>query len=157
MPEASPAGQRHGSLLRGKDKKTIEEETKKVIELLIEQYGYAPDLIFEIRGNRKVYAYKDCPLDMQIHAERGIYFGKIESDGIRLTIEGAFLVGPKAERNVIELDREKMLKWMKGEDVPVDFEGNAWVILKHNMYYLGGGKASGGVVRNYVPKDRRIR
>ncbi|MEO2151708.1 MAG: hypothetical protein ABGW50_03530, partial [Thermococcus sp.] len=79
-------------------------DAELVKRLLIENYGYAPELIYEIRGNhQKVYAYKPCGLKISDTGRRGVYFGRIESDGIRLTIEGAFLVGPKATKNVVEL------------------------------------------------------
>ncbi|AEH24117.1 methyltransferase RsmF C-terminal domain-like protein [Pyrococcus yayanosii] len=124
-----------------------------VKKLLIEGYGYAPDLIYEVRNDR-VYAYKGCKFGEKGH--QGVYFGKIEKDGIRLTIEGAFLVGPKATKNVIELDDKRALAWLKGEDVPVNVKGRAWVILKWKDYWLGGGRLVDGVVKNYVPKERRL-
>ncbi|CAB49915.1 methyltransferase RsmF C-terminal domain-like protein [Pyrococcus abyssi] len=125
-----------------------------VRELLIEQYGYAPDdLVLEVRGKR-IYAYKPCELKEEGH--EGIYIGAIEKDGIRLTIEGAFIIGPKAEKNVIELDDEKARAWMSGKDVEVGVKGNAWVILKWRNFWLGGGKLVDGVVKNYVPKERRL-
>ncbi|WP_048165909.1 methyltransferase RsmF C-terminal domain-like protein [Palaeococcus pacificus] len=108
-----------------------------------------------MRGGRKVYAYKNCSFDVKAHVEKGIYFGRVEADGIRLTIEGAFLVGPNATKNVIEIDEEKALKWMSGEDI--EAEGEGWVILKWGEYFLGGGKAKNGIVKNYISKDRRIK
>ncbi|MDK2869743.1 MAG: hypothetical protein PWP39_978 [Pyrococcus sp.] len=125
-----------------------------VRKALIEQYGYAPeDIIFEVRGKR-IYAYKSCGIEEKGH--EGVYFGKIESDGIRLTIEGAFIIGPKATKNVIEVDDERARRWMRGEDIEVPEEGNRWVILKWRNFWLGGGKLVNGVVKNYVPKERRL-
>ncbi|WP_175059752.1 hypothetical protein [Thermococcus sp. 2319x1] len=130
--------------------------SKKVKEMLIEQYGYAPDLIFEIKRSRKVYAYKPCEFDPKTRTEGRIYFGKIESDGIRLTIEGSFLVGPKATKNVVEVDEEEMKLWLSGEDLKTSTETRGWVILKWGFYYLGCGKSKDGIIKNYVPKERRI-
>ncbi|MFA4647399.1 hypothetical protein P8X24_09155 [Pyrococcus kukulkanii] len=125
-----------------------------VRKMLEEQYGYAPDdLVLEVRG-RRIYAYKRCEFPEKGH--EGVYFGKIEADGIRLTIEGAFIIGPKATKNVIEVDDEKAKAWLRGEDIKVDEEGNRWVILKWRNYWLGGGKLINGVVKNYVPKERRL-
>ncbi len=125
-----------------------------VRRLLIEGYGYAPDVGFIFKGKRKVYVQGSCP--GEVKGEGGVYFGKVESDGIRLTIEGSFLVGPKATKNVIEISWKDTKRWLSGEDISVEFEGNAWVILHHGPYWLGGGKAVNGVVKNYVPKDRRL-
>ncbi|HDG64084.1 MAG TPA: hypothetical protein ENG72_01790 [Thermococcus sp.] len=130
--------------------------SKKVKEMLIEQYGYAPDLIFEVKANRRIFAYKECPFNPRVYTEKGLYFGKIESDGIRLTIEGAFLVGPKAKRNIIEVSEDEAIQWLAGEDLKIKTPIKGWVILKWGKYYLGCGKARDGIIRNYVPKERRI-
>ena len=136
--------------------KTSDAELVK--KLLIENYGYAPDLIYEIRGNHnKVYAYKPCGLKISDTGRRGVYFGRIESDGIRLTIEGAFLVGPKATKNVVELDDERARRYLAGESVEVNESLNGWVLLKWRSYYLGSAKAKNGRLLNYVPKERRLR
>ncbi|GAB6134942.1 methyltransferase RsmF C-terminal domain-like protein [Thermococcus prieurii] len=140
---------------RDKIGKTGDAELVK--RLLIENYGYAPELIYEIRGNHsKVYAYKPCQLKISDTGRRGIYFGRIESDGIRLTIEGAFLVGPKATKNVAELDDERARRYLAGESVEVDAP-DGWVLLKWRSYYLGSAKAKNGRLLNYVPKERRLR
>ncbi|BAA30340.1 methyltransferase RsmF C-terminal domain-like protein [Pyrococcus horikoshii] len=123
-------------------------------EMLIEQYGYAPEgLILEVKG-KKIYAYKPC--DFPENGHNGIYIGAIEKDGIRLTIEGSFIIGPNAKRNVIEVDDERAKSWMRGEDIEVNEEGNRWVILKWRDFWLGGGKLVNGVVKNYIPKERRL-
>lgn len=133
-------------------------DSELVKKLLIEGYGYAPGLIYEIRGNhQKVYAYRSCQLKISDTGRRGIYFGRIESDGIRLTIEGAFLVGPKATKNIVELDDEKARRYLAGESIEVDEGVNGWVILKWRSYYLGSAKAKGSRLLNYVPKERRLR
>ncbi len=133
-------------------------DAELVRKLLIEGYGYAPDLVYEIRGRyHKVYAWKPCPLDVKGSERKGVYFGRIESDGIRLSIEGAFLVGPRATKNVVELDDGRALRYLAGEDVEVDQAFRGWVILRWRDYYLGSGKAANGRIHNYVPRERRLR
>jgi len=133
-------------------------DVELVKKLLIENYGYAPDLIYEIRGNHsKVYAHKPCQLKISDTGRRGIYFGRIESDGIRLTIEGSFLIGPKATKNVLELDDGKARRYLAGESVEVEENVNGWVIVKWRSYFLGSAKAKGGRLLNYVPKERRLK
>ncbi len=136
--------------------KTSDAELVK--KLLLENYGYAPELIYKIRGNhRKVYAYKPCDLRISDTGRRGVYFARIESDGIRLTIEGAFLVGPKATKNVVELDDERARSYLAGESVEIDENLHGWVIVKWRSYFLGSAKAKEGKLLNYVPKERRLR
>jgi NOL1/NOP2/fmu family ribosome biogenesis protein len=89
-------------------------DTELVKRLLIENYGYAPDLVYQIKGNhQKVYARKPCQLDVGRN-DGWLYFGRVEIDGIRLSIEGSFLVGPKATKNVITLDDERARRYLSG-------------------------------------------
>jgi len=112
------------------------------------------NLEFEERGKRRVYAFKKCPLEVPTY-HYGLYFGTLEESGIRLSIEGSFLVGKLAKRNVVELDDEMAKRWMSGGDLELPVRG--YVILKWRNFFLGCGKGNGKVVKNYVPKERRIR
>ncbi len=116
------------------------------------QFGADVNLQFFISGKGRVYAYKDfeCPLK----GRTGIYFGKIEKDGLRLSIEGSFIVGKLAKKSVLEVDDEKAFRWMSGENIEASVKG--FCILKWGQYFLGCGKGDGKVVKNYVPKDRRV-
>jgi len=134
-------------------------DTELVKRLLIENYGHAPGLIYEIRGRyHKVYAWKPCSFEIRGPDRDGVYFGRVESDGIRLSIEGSFLVGPKATKNVVELDDERAKRYLAGESVEIENkELHGWVIVKWRSYYLGSAKAKEGRLINYVPKERRLK
>ena len=134
-------------------------DTELVKRLLIENYGYAPELVYEIRGRyHKVYAWKPCPFEIRGPDRNGVYFGRIESDGIRLSIEGSFLVGPKATNNIVELDDERARRYLSGESVEIDDKDlHGWVIVKWRSYYIGSAKAKAGRLINYVPKERRLK
>lgn len=134
------------------------DDTELVKKLLLENYGYAQELIYEIRGRyHKVYAYKPCDFEVKSTDRQGVYFGRIESDGIRLTIEGSFLIGPKATKNIVELDKERAKRYLAGESVEIDEDLHSWVIVKWGSYYLGSAKAKEGRLINYVPKERRLK
>ncbi len=86
----------------------------------------------------------------------GMYFCEIDPKGIRLSIEGSQIVGPKAEKNVVELNEEETKGWFKGEDLEKECSGcSGFVILKHKNDFLGNGKYSNGRILNYVSKTRR--
>jgi NOL1/NOP2/fmu family ribosome biogenesis protein len=111
-------------------------------------------------GKRKIYAYTECTnLNLQtVHIiHYGVYFGRFEKDGLRLSIEGSQLIGEKAKRNIVEVDHENAVKWMRGEDIKVETEACGYVILKWKNYYLGCGKIRNGKIINFVPKDRRVK
>ncbi len=87
----------------------------------------------------------------------GMYFCEIDDKGMRLSIEGSQLIGPKATKNVVELNEDEARKWFRGEDLEKecnDCEG--FIILKHKNDFLGTGKYSNGKILNYVGKSRRI-
>lgn len=121
-----------------------------------EQFGVEiDDLKFYIGGKNRVYVFKKCDEDIDsIAKHKGIYFGTLEKDGLRLSIEGSFIVGRRAKSGVLELDDDRAKKWLSGEDIEADFVG--YCIIKWKNYFLGCGKGNGRVVRNFVPKDRRI-
>lgn len=87
----------------------------------------------------------------------GLYFAKIEDDGIRLSIEGSQLIGKKVNKNTIELDIGESKLWFLGNDL--DYNGNekGYVILKHENDFLGCGKIKNNKILNYIDKGRRIK
>jgi len=86
----------------------------------------------------------------------GMYFGHInpKNGEIRLSVEGAEVIGPLAKKNVIEIDQGLMKLWMAGQDIPHKGEVSM-VIIKFGNDYLGSGKLKEGQILNFVPKTRR--
>lgn len=123
--------------------------------MIKEQFEADLDLDFYLSRNR-VYAFRSCKIDIDVDFERvGIYFGTIEKDGLRLSIEGSFIVGKVAKKNVLELKDSEAVKWLKGENLKVEKSDGYWIV-KWGKYFLGCGKVSKGILKNYIPKDRRI-
>ena len=87
MSSHPSAGQRQRGILCGEAEKTIKR-------LLREQFGVEiDDLKFYIGGKSRVYVFKKCDEDIDsIAKHKGIYFGTLEKDGLRLSIEGSFIV-----------------------------------------------------------------
>ncbi|MEM0202541.1 MAG: hypothetical protein QXO16_02925 [Archaeoglobaceae archaeon] len=129
-------------------------EADKVRKLLKEQFDAELSLEFLIRGKQRVFAFKKCDLRIKKVSE-GIYFGKIEKDGLRLSIEGSFIVGRVAKKGIIEIGEEDAMRWLRGEDLEIPYKG--YCILKWGEYFLGCGKGNGKKILNFVPKDRRLR
>lgn len=112
------------------------------------------DLRFYMGGKNRIYAYKYCDFS-EMALREGIYFGSLERDGIRLSIEGSQIVGKYARKNVLEIDEESFRRWMLGEDLKVEVEG--YWIVKWGNYFAGCGKGNGRFLKNFVPKERRIK
>ncbi|MFO7966684.1 MAG: hypothetical protein R6U44_03695 [Archaeoglobaceae archaeon] len=126
---------------------------KTVNYLLEEQFRTKSNLEFKEMGKKKIYAFKRCKLDIKTE-HYGIYFGKLEKNGLRLSIEGTQFIGPSARRGVLEVEEHKAIRWMCGEDIEGEVRG--YVLIKWGNYFLGCGKGNGEMIRNFIPKGRRI-
>jgi NOL1/NOP2/fmu family ribosome biogenesis protein len=128
-----------------------------VKNLLVSQFGVSRDelntLRFYLGGKGRIYVYKDCNLDVR-EKRKGIYFGTLERNGLRLSIEGSFIIGKIAGKGILNVDDKAAMKWLRGEDIEAGVEG--YWIVKWGEYFLGCGFGDGRILRNYVPKERRI-
>ena len=56
-----------------------------------------------------------------------------------------------------DLSYEQAVRYMRGEEIPAtDFSDSGWCVLTFGGSALGGGKASGGMIKNHYPKGLRI-
>jgi NOL1/NOP2/fmu family ribosome biogenesis protein len=134
-------------------------EKKKIYKFLEEQFGHTLKFDFLFLQNTKEKIYVLSPdfahIDMtKLRVNnKALYFGKLEHDGFRPTIEGAQLL--KANKNVVELTQEEADLWMQGEDIPrMGHQG--FIILKFKEDILGCGMHKNDILRNMVPKERRL-
>jgi len=79
---------------------------------------------------------------------------------IKLSIEGALMVGKRAIKNIVFVDEEEAIKFMEGYDVKpkekVNCELHNFVLVKKNDDILGVGILREGYVENLIPKARRL-
>ena len=143
------------------------KEVKQIKEMIKQQWGFTKklDYLFFLSKKDKLYIASRDILDADLSKTRinsiGVYFGEYRQDRkeLRLTIEGSQMIGPSAKKNILELDDQEVIQWMKGKDIERDFNMQGFVIIKHNTDYLGCGKIKEEkkVLLNYVPKVRRVR
>ncbi len=137
------------------------KEKRGVLELIKEfKADIKLDYIFLKNNEGKIFLLSND--FSKINTERlrinnlGLYFGKIENNEIRLTIEGSQIVGPKSKK-AVELDEKQVNSWISGGDIKIsNEEGSYFVILKHKNDYLGCGRFKNGIILNFIPKERRI-
>jgi len=135
-------------------------ELKQLYKELNEQFGVEEKLDFIVLENTKdkLYLlsrdYEKLDVSKLRVNNKGMYFGKKERDGLRLSIEGSQLID--AKKNVVVLNEEGMKKWVSGEDVEVEHD-TAYVIVKYNKDVLGCGRVVNNKLRNMVPKERRLK
>ncbi len=139
-------------------------EVKEFLSSIKSQYGAVPSFfetaVFLISGREKIYlitrSVDQFPLDQINLNSAGLYIAELKNGQIRLSIEGAQLIGPFASKNICEVQENKAKDWLQGKDIEVEGSFDGFVIIKQGNDFLGSGKFKDGVVFNYVPKTRRI-
>lgn len=90
----------------------------------------------------------------------GLYFGQLEKNKLRLSIEGSQIIGKGAKRNVVEISHSDAKRWLAGNDISITEPKNCtngYVIIKSGKDFLGCGYLKHGIVKNFIPKARRIK
>jgi len=94
----------------------------------------------------------------------GIYFAKYDGNDIKLSVDAVHLLKEQITENILELTDQQVAEYLMGRDVELNKEQlsqtqdkKIYFILKHNEDFLGMGKVSQGMLKNYLPKERRRR
>jgi len=139
------------------------KEVKEIKKKILGQWGcdFKTDFAFLLSQKNKLYLvsrdiekidFEKIPI-----SNAGLYFGEITDNWeLRLSIEGSQLVGESANKNIVELNREQMRSWLKGNDLEIKTEANGFAILRYDNDFLGTGKVKENKILNFVPKTRRI-
>ncbi|HII72650.1 TPA: hypothetical protein HA265_07885 [Candidatus Woesearchaeota archaeon] len=139
-------------------------EKKPILKAISDQWGvdFRPEVMLMSNKN-KVYITTPELNQVEWHKYKvdgvGLYIARMENE-VRLSIEGAQLIGPLAKKNVVTVTDEETRTWFRGEDIAVEDDRlkglSGYVILRNKDDFLGSGKVSGGKILNFVPKGRRI-
>ena len=138
------------------------KETKEIKKKLVEQFGFSGELdyAFHMTDKNKVFIVNrdidKLDLDSLRLQSVGLYFCEDYGTELRLSIEGSQIVGPKATKGIIELDKVQSRQWLKGFDLELEGANKQFVIVKSGDEYLGCGKHKDNKLLNYLPKERRI-
>src|SRR4030042_3885424 len=148
-------------------------EKRKIVDELKEQYGFSGQIEGALFLSTKEKLYLLSPdiamLDKKQERElridsAGLYIGKVENNGIRLSIEGTQLIGPHSHKHVLEIDEDHLEAWVKGEDFEVSAEEKnkigdeeGFFIIKLDNDYLGCASIKNGQVKSFVSKERRLK
>src|SRR3989344_136335 len=122
-------------ILKGKERKEI--ETK-----LEEQFGISkiPGEIL-MRGKERLFFYS----------------GNLNSDSIKnleslVFIDGAQIFKEQISKNIFQIPKELVEKWMMGNELNIKSGMKGFVIVSYNNEFLGTGKASEEKISNFIPK-----
>ncbi len=101
------------------------------------------------------HAVSHIPVEKLRINSLGLYIAEWKRHSLRLSIEGSQLLGPLARKNVIEISKEEMGRWLMGEDLKTTEEMKGYVLIKCGSDYLGSGHVKEGIITNFVGKNRR--
>jgi NOL1/NOP2/fmu family ribosome biogenesis protein len=136
------------------------KEVKQLYQIIENQWGIRPTLDYAfLKSDERIYLIskdiKNINLNLLKVNSMGLYIGELNRNQLRLSVEGSQLLGPFAQKNVVDISKLQLAKWLRGEEIECDAK-NAFVIVKHGEDYFGCGKAKDGRILNYVPKTRRL-
>lgn len=142
---------------------------KKILALLEKDYGIEElsHLFIETgKGKYRIYSgglsreeLNRLGKDLNVEII-GASFCKIENDKIRINFDALNIpeIKNQINKNVLEIEDEEMAGWLKGDNIETkkEFTG-AYILIKHKNDALGNGQNSKDVIKNYIPKERRVR
>ncbi len=155
--------------------KVLSDSEKKSLMLkLNDQFGISEIVgSFITLGNDKVRLFTGNidsnsleKLGSIIHIEiSGLYLLTIEKDGVRLSHDAAIILKSQISKGIVEINKSQELEWLKGQDVlltkdqeKVYSEIKGFVVLRSDNEIVGCGKlGNDGRIRNFVPKERRVK
>ncbi|MFA5174213.1 MAG: hypothetical protein WC438_03455 [Candidatus Pacearchaeota archaeon] len=146
--------------------KTLSSSDKKnILKQLNEQYGITeiPYLLLQF-GQEKIRIYSGNLskeelglLDNNLRIENiGAYLLTQQQDGLRLSFDAVQLFRNQITKNILEINNQQTLEWLKGFDLDIKTDKN-FKVIKNNNEFLGIGKSTGEKITNFIPKERRIK
>ena len=139
------------------------KDKKQVLQMIKNQWGadFREELAFFRSEKQKIYVVHKDIAKIDISDARintvGLYFAEHKNGELRLSIEGSQLIGPIAEKNVVELSGEETIAWLRGDDLSKEGNWSGFVIIRHNCDFMGCGKCTADKrILNFVPKARRL-
>jgi NOL1/NOP2/fmu family ribosome biogenesis protein len=132
-----------------------------VWELLYAQFGI-PQLAgyrFLRSGRKRIRLITEAALnhlsDVPYTGTTGLYVGEYSPRAVRLSMDGAQILGRHATKRIIKLTDNQTNMWLQGESINYKDEIRGYVIVMHNKDILGCGSLSQGLLHSFVPKVRR--
>ena len=142
---------------------------KKVLQMLEKEYGISDlNYLFLETGKGKYRIYSGGlareelnMLAKTIHIEIiGAKICKVEENKIRLDFDIINLPEIKKQitKNIIEIPDKEVYGWMQGNNLNINSESSAsYLIIKNKNDLLGTGQNARILIKNYIPKERRVR
>ena len=138
------------------------KEVKSLLKAIDEQYSckFDGNYAFLMGKDNKIFVVNKDISKIDFEKLRvnslGSYFCEFKDNVVRFSVEGSQMVGKTVKKNVLDLDDKQIALWVRGNDIEVSNDVNAYVIVSNNRDYFGCGRVKDGKLLNFYPKTRRI-
>ena len=131
-----------------KDMHDIEREIKSVVDL---------KGLNLLKRNETIFVTPDIPMDFgKLNLVTvGTVFGNLNKSTFKIN-HNFYHTYADRFANIIDLDDIQVNKYLHGEEIDIDDNISGIASITHKGIALGGGKAVGGKLKNYYPKELRI-
>ncbi len=157
-PAERPAGRAKKGRARRED--SPERAARDALNLLLRDAlggampGFLSGLRLDLQGDRLYGRPAPLPsLDGIRSPKPGLPLGRVGRNYIEPDHALAMALRPEQAGRAAELDDSAAWRYLAGEALP--FDGRGWTLATWNALPLGWGKASGGQLKNHLPKGLR--
>jgi len=156
MKRRGDAGKMQTIVYKDASKPLSKEERAAVEGFLSGSLVKKPDGRIVKHGENIVIIQHGCPLPPRSVFMYGTLMGEV-TKGIFKPSHHFFSVFGRDFKNKIELSAEdpRLGRYLSGEEIEIDAEIGGWCAVTYRGVPLGGGKASGGRLKNHYPKGLR--
>ena len=132
------------------------DEKAAIDEFISKNLTGKPDARIIKHGENIVIIQHGCPLLPKSVFMYGTLMGEVQK-GVFKPAHHFFSVYGRDFKNKIELDASdpRLERYLSGEEIDVDSSVSGWCAVTYRGVPLGGGKASGGRLKNHYPKGLR--
>ena len=134
------------------------DEIKIATDFLKDNLVSIPDMRLIKRGELISMVPKDLPIPKNAVFSVGVCLGEIRGKNL-FPHHNFFSAYGNLFKRKVELcsGDERVAKYMRGEEIRTDSGDSGFCAVTYSGVCLGGGKISGGVVKNHYPKGLRIK
>ncbi len=156
MKRRDDTGEMQTIVYKDASKPLSKEERATVEDFLSRSLVKKPDARIVKHGENIVLISHGCPLLPRSVFMYGTLMGEV-TKGIFKPSHHFFSVFGRDFKNKIELSAEdpRLERYLAGEEIEIDGGFSGWCAVTYRGVPLGGGKASGGRLKNHYPKGLR--
>ena len=132
------------------------EEEKAVREFFSSALISPPKARLGKHGDNIILIPHDCPIPPRSVFMGGVLVGEVRR-GILYPSHHLFSAYGDLFKLKVDLSDgdNRLVAYLRGEEIATDIEKSGWCSVRYNGASLGGGKISGGRVKNHYPKGLR--